>query len=492
MRIPACITLLTVALSYASEGLAEQVSASKSRVVVLTDMGNEPDDQMSFTRLLMYTNEIDVEAVVATTSTWLKDKTNPQTIHKLIDAYGKTRPNLLLHAQGWPAADALHSAVHSGHTAYGMDGITDKPLSDGAKALIAAADKPDQRPLWVSVWGGANTLAEALQQVKKFRSAQQLSDFVSKLRVYSISDQDDAGPWIREHFPNLFYVVKPSSPDGEEYRSATWTGIGGEEFYRNGKGADFTTVSNEWLEKNIRAYGPLGALYPEYDFIMEGDTPAFLGLIRNGLNSHESPSWGGWSGRYVYRQPYGETRPIWTQGGDAFFRMTSQDAVVGMDGDTYVSDHATIWRWREQFQHDFSARIQWTVKDYASANHHPTLVVNGDRSKDTIFIKAKAGDTIELDARGSQDPDGDKLRYQWFAYPEAGAGVDVLLSDVQVKPTNKAKTKVTINTVCRDGWFHFDRKCEQGIAHVILAVTDNGKPALTSYRRVVFETTPGE
>ena len=93
-------------------------------------------------------------------------------------------------------------------------------------------------------------------------------------------------------------------------------------YYRNGDGADFTTVKNEWLDANIRSKGPLGKMYPKFMFIMEGDTPSFLGLIDNGLNAYRRPDWGGWGGRYVYRQPYGETHPIWTQGGDEFARVT--------------------------------------------------------------------------------------------------------------------------------------------------------------------------
>ena len=80
------------------------------------------------------------------------------------------------------------------------------------------------------------------------------------------------------------------------------------------------------------------------------------------------PDWGGWGGRYVYRQPYGETHAIWTQGGDLFSRVTSQDTVTGADGQEHISDQATIWRWREAFQNDFAARMNWTVADYAHAN----------------------------------------------------------------------------------------------------------------------------
>jgi len=37
------------------------------RVAIISDIGNEPDDQMSLTRLLMYSKQLDVEALVAST-----------------------------------------------------------------------------------------------------------------------------------------------------------------------------------------------------------------------------------------------------------------------------------------------------------------------------------------------------------------------------------------------------------------------------------------
>src|SRR6185503_3040247 len=138
---------------------------------------------------------------------------------------------------------------------------------------------------------------------------------------------------------------------------------------------------------------------------------------------YRNPSWGGWGGRYVYRQPYGETRPIWTQGGDLFRRVTSQDTVIGADGKTYVSDHATIWRWRTAFQHDFAARMDWTVKAYADANHSPAVVVNGQDGKAPISIEATRGVPFVLDANGTRDPDGNSVRYSWVCYPEAGTGI---------------------------------------------------------------------
>src|SRR5690349_13468970 len=342
------------ALAFALLALASRVEAQalvpdyvdkfegKPRVFVLTDIGNEPDDQMSLVRLLVYSNEFDLEGLVATTSTWQKEKVQPETIHQVIAAYTQVRPNLEKHASGWPEGAKLDAMVSAGQPAYGMAAVGADKMSAGARALIAAVDRQDIRPLWITVWGGANTLAQALLQVRATRTPADLSAFLIKMRVHSISDQDDAGPWIRREFPALHYIVKPSPPNGSEYGSATWTGISGDEFYRNCAGADGTTVTNDWLDKNIRAKGELGKAYPRFAFIMEGDTSSFLGLIGNGLDSFMNPGWGGWGGRYAYLQPYGETREIWSQGGDVFPRVNSRDEVKGVDGKTYISDQATL------------------------------------------------------------------------------------------------------------------------------------------------------
>jgi hypothetical protein len=484
-----CLTLVVTSAALAQRAQPGDVDSSpgKPRLVVLTDVGNEPDDQMSFVRLLLYSNEIDLEALVATTSTWQRDKVQPETLRALIAAYGKVRPNLLLHAQGWPDAAALDERVSTGQPAYGMAAVAPDKMSPGAEAIVRAADRPDPRPLWVAVWGGANTLAQALLHVRATRPPDALARFVGKLRVSSISDQDDAGPWIRREFPELFYVVKPSSPNGEEYVYATWTGISGDVFYRNCEGADPRTVTNEWLETHVRAKGPLGKLYPRFAFIMEGDTPSFLGLTDNGLESRRNPSWGGWGGRYVYRQPYGETRPMWTQGGDLFERVTSADTVVGVDGRTYVSDQATIWRWREAFQRELAARVDWTVEPYAKANHNPSVTVNGEGGTAAIYLDAVVGQPVTLDAGSSRDPDGHGLQYRWFHYPEAGFVPGQNLAAVAISRGDGARVVVTPTAACRPDWLPTNAPCGEGVAHVILAVTDEGSPALTSYRRIVLK-----
>ena len=44
--------------------------SDKPRIIIISDIGNEPDDQMSLVRLLLYSNEFDIEALIAATSTW--------------------------------------------------------------------------------------------------------------------------------------------------------------------------------------------------------------------------------------------------------------------------------------------------------------------------------------------------------------------------------------------------------------------------------------
>ena len=230
----------------------------KPRVFVLTDIGNEPDDQMSLTRFLLYSNDFDVEGLVAVTSTWQREKVSPEIIQKVLSNYGKIRSNLLKHADGFPTLEDLSHLVRPGQPAYGMAAVGKNQISPGARLLIEAVDRKDPRPLYVAIWGGANTLAEALLEVREKRSAAEVRAFVSQIRVYSISDQDDAGPWIRGEFRDLFYIVSPSTQDGAQYSSATWTGISGDQYYRNAPGADFATVSNKWLDENVRRKGFLG------------------------------------------------------------------------------------------------------------------------------------------------------------------------------------------------------------------------------------------
>lgn len=476
IKLSGLTTLIAAAFCWGGTASA----AGNVRILILTDIENEPDDAQSMVRFLTYANQFDVEGLVATTSIHQKNRTASSRIRQIVEAYGKVQPNLLLHEPGYPTSAQLLSVVREGLPEYGMDAVGEGKDSSGSELLIAAADKQDPRPLWVTVWGGPNVLAQALWKVRTTRSAAELSKFVAKLRVYTISDQDNSGPWIRKHFPGLFYIASPGINDGGGYHYATWSGISGDNFHARFAGADFSLVDNPWLDKNIReGHGPLGAEHPHTKYLMEGDTPSFLGLLNNGLNSPEHPNWGGWGGRYEsYTPPMKkwflepETRPLWTN---------TEDEVRGFDGRWHTSNHATIWRWRSAYQNDFAARMDWSTKAYKEANHPPIV-----RLGHPTFRKAKHGEVVQLSARGSTDPDGDALSYEWFYYGEAGTfTVSSARSGqpLEIRNFDQPMASFTVPTerVMAPG---------SGTMHIILAVTDHGSPRLTRYQRTIVTVGP--
>ncbi len=446
--------------AYAGETLSE-----KPRIFVLTDIGpkHHPDDTQSLLRLLTYSNQFAIEGLVASTAAMRDRGVHPDYIIKMIEAYGLVRDNLLLHEPGFPTVEALLSTVKRGHVDSGMDAVGPGKDSEGSEWLIRAVDKEDPRPLWVLGWGGTNVLAQAAWKVRDTRSSQELAAFISKLRVYAIGDQDDSGPWIREQFPGLFLIVSPQGymgsfatvkmvlTLGRNYKRSTFWGIGGEY-----PGADNDIVSEDWLRQNIMDdHGSFGAMYPELRLMMEGDTPSFLYLVNNGLNESDHPEYGGWGGRYEKQGSFYED---------------ADDTVVGADGFRYTTNHATIWRWREAFQNDFAARLDWATRPFQGANHPPVV-----RLSHAETLPVESGTTVTLDARPTTDPDHDSLKAHWFLYPEAGS------FEGQLELGHKRGLEVSIDV---------PNVSKAVSAHVILQVTDDGDPPLTRYRRIVLEIKP--
>jgi hypothetical protein len=366
-----------------------------------------------------------------------------------------------------------------------MEAVGEGFDSEGSEWIIRVLEKEDDRPLWISVWGGSNTLAQALWKIRETKSPGEADRLTGKLRVYTISDQDDSGPWIRKEFPELFYIVSPGS-----YRDATWSAITSAQ-----AGANNEVISTSWLTEHIQqGHGPLGAAYPDVAYGMEGDTPSWLSLIPTGLNPFwdDHPDYGGWGGRYeLYipedpsqaggRQGFGriaegpETRPIWTNAEDTFRPRVPNEIGRAIRPDTaeYTGNHVSLWRWREDFQHDFAARMDWCTMDYEAANHPPVARVNHPEQ-----FTVKSGEVFGLNADGTYDPDGDAMSYWWFQYPEAGSYEGVvrfapLAENLYFVHTIRAPEVDTPRTL-----------------HFILKVTDKGTPALSRYKRVIVTVVP--
>ena len=452
----------------------QKADVEKLRVFVLTDIGGDPDDVQSMIRFLLYSNQWNVEGLVATPPSGTRYQTNPSVIHELITAYGEVRDNLLKHEPEYPTVEHLRAVTKDWRGGRALSYVGEGKDAEGSDWLIQAVDKSEQ-PLWVLVWGGPDCLAQALWKVRHTRSPKELEKFVSKLRVYAISDQDDSGPWIRQNFKDLFYIVTPGFHRTGGFHHSTWVGISGDKFHGRFTGPDFSIVDNPWLDEHIRSKGPLGAKYPHTEFIMEGDSPSFMGLIDNGLSVPERPDFGGWGGRYEFYlprmerfHPEPETQPIWTN---------AQDEVLGFDGFWHTCNKATIWRWREAYQNDFSARMDWTIKDFENANHPPVVKISHSK---TLF--AKPGDIIHLNAENSTDPDGDNLSFEWFYYGEAGTAVlstGRTGAPLNIENANQAKAQFTVP----------NRFGRLGTMHIIVAVTDDGKPQLTRYERIIVDVT---
>jgi hypothetical protein len=373
-----------------------------------------------------------------------------------------------------------------------------EPHSAGAQRLLAALQESEE-PLYIPVWGGVNTLAQALKHLVETSSPNLAARERAKLRVYSISDQDDTGAWIRAKYPDVFYVV--SLHGWDQYSQGSWLGMNASA----GDGVDHTKVLNPWLNEHIRV-GNFGAkAYPEVKFGMEGDTPSFLWLIQNGLSHRDFINWGGWGGRYI--RPQSETD--WEDGIDGNHFHNAQDfGVIGADGNYHADHKATIWRWRDAVQDDFAARMHWTLTDnFAEAGHPPVVDVNGYTGTEPLVIEVRAGETHILDASGTHSADNcsadDNLEYAWMLYGDVngfhlfGKGPEVKIEPLEDIPLNTEKgdtagfavytrarkIKVTVPQV--------EKHPQTGIVtpdfHVLLQVTNRAGPyPIRRYKRVIF------
>jgi hypothetical protein len=326
--------------------MTANVQAERPRLAVLTDIGGDPDDQQSLVRLLVYSNEFEIEALIASASGTrgeLKESvTRPDLIHELIDAYQLVRPNLQQHAKGWPKADALRRVVVSGNPHRERAHIGKGHDTDGSRLLIERIDAGSmESPLCIAIWGGQTDLAQALDRVQSERGAEGFAKFVRKFVVYDIADQDGIADWMRKQFPGMHYMLSTAPPKADK-RIANFRGM-----YLTG---DERLTGSEWIDANVRKMGPLGALYPmktwtapnPHGCMKEGDTPSWFFFLPQGGNDPKDPSQPGWGGEFVKQE-------------DGWYR--DRPASPSYDPRTSVS------RWRPDFQADFAKRMRWCLPD---------------------------------------------------------------------------------------------------------------------------------
>jgi hypothetical protein len=312
-------------------------NGKRLRVIVTSDFppfpvtNSDPDDVQSMVRFLLYANEFDIEGLIASAGTYgmVAEKKN---ILAVLDEYDKVDENLRKHDPKYPTADALRAVTFEGkgnnngikiqwgcgkqpHTEI----IGKGKDSEASNAIIAATDKPDPRPIYIGVWGGAREVAQAIWKVKNTRSEKELKAFIGKLRVFLIACQDATHEWLMSEFPDLFIIESKT----------TYQGM-------------FGSDNRAWVEANIiNGHGPLCAIYPPNGAagqgVIEGDSPAFLYLVcaNRGINNPDDPTQPNWGGQY--RRKEGTNHYVDGPGG------------------------ASIRRWRADFQAEFKARANWTL-----------------------------------------------------------------------------------------------------------------------------------
>lgn len=461
-------------LAWVLGGISTLSASGKPRVLVTSD--GEIDDECSLVRFLLYANEWDIEGIITSSSQyhWHGHKwAGDDWAQPYLKAYAEVYPNLLKHDPSYPSPEFLQARTLLGNVK--MEGEMEE-VTPGSKRIVEVLlDDSDPRPIWIQAWGGTNTIARALKTIEEEHPAK-MAAVARKIRFYFIWEQDITyQSYIRPHwgkyniptiisdqFIAIFYHWKKFLPaDKQEY------------------------LAGSWMKPNILGnHGPLCSLYKahvkgdkgfdEGDFRSEGDSPAFLHTIPTGLRSMESPDFGGWGGRFVkvrdntwldpvaepgYRYPEGR----WF-GDSAWGRMRlKKDIPNDVELTAYLEPQ---WRWIDAFQNDFAARADWCVKEFQDANHAPVIHMNGALNR-----TVKADETVKLEATAT-DPDGNSLTARWWQYSDA----------------DSAATKVAIIQPDSLECASFVVPEEPGKQlHLILEVTDDGAPPLSSYYRIVFD-----
>lgn len=454
----------------------------KPRVIVTSD--GEIDDECSLVRFLLYANEWDIEGIITSSSqyhwqghNWAGDN----WAQPMLQAYAQIQANLAKHDPRYPSVEYLQARTLLGNVK--AEGEMNE-VTPGSQLIVKVLlDESDDRPVWLQAWGGTNTIARALKTIED-EHPEKMEYVAKKLRFFFIWEQDPTyQEYIRPHWGK--YQILTIISDQFWAIAYEWKKIQPAEKLPYFKAA--------WMNENIlKNHGPLTALYKAHvegsyglkgdtdfdvgDFRSEGDSPAFLHAINTGLRNLESPDWGGWGGRYVrvrdntwldpvpvagYKYPAGRwyTSSAWGRNS-----MREGTQTTEAQRREYFKP---IWRWSEALQNDFAARADWSVKSFNDANHPPQVRVAH------LNIKAKPGKKIRLSARGTTDPDGDKLRYRWWQYQEAGNYKEI----IDIKNANKPRAS-----------FRLPKEAAKGTSiHFVVEVTDTGTPALTRYQRVIVE-----
>jgi hypothetical protein len=507
-------------------------AAAKPRVVVTTDP--ELDDSNSLLRYLLYATDFKTEGLVYASSQfhWKGDGTgkkfsvpgreyfkfgqklcpceswrwapNERFIDDAVDIYTRVYPNLRVHDPAYPAPAELKSKVKWGNIEFDGDISKETEGSNLIRDLLLDDGNPE--PIYLLAWGGASTIARALESIEERYSKTPewpaIRAKVSRKAILSLSgDQDDT-------YANY---IKPNWPDIKSLRAGQGgVGVGyGAFVFASAENAPYFSVA--WTRDNVSSQGPLGEHYrvwgdgkqmvkgdrydyfgvsagkstadlrkegyvvwlpprPKGEFLGEGDTFTYFNLIDNGLGAYRDDTPGGWGGR-VAVNPSSQAAAPRGQGGmgggiEAFMKSLEG---IGEEGPKTRAPSPSP-NFVPAAQNDFAARVKWSVTPtFAGANHDPVVTL-----RSSAHVSARPGETVKLEGAAS-DPDGNTVTTRWWRWKD----VDTYPGEVALTTPTSLATSLLIPADAAPG---------QTI-QLILEGTDDGRPALTRYQRVVVSVT---
>lgn len=243
----------------------------KQRMLVSTDIGGtDPDDNQSMAHLLMYTDRFDLEGIVSSPS---YGSGNKEEILRMIDIFERDMPKLSKHIDDLMLPDELRSITKQGRKgAAPYCGFTTS--TEGSEWIIECARRESDRPLWISVWGGLDDVAQALHDAP---------DIADKIRVYWIGGPNkkwstNSYAYIVENFPDLYMIEN----------NAAYMG-----FIADNKNDDKFNAG--FYDAYLKGAGNIGEDFMKYykGIPKMGDTPAILYLMDGDPYDPQGESWGG-------------------------------------------------------------------------------------------------------------------------------------------------------------------------------------------------------
>jgi len=172
-------TVLGALMLSGGASAAPEATAVKPRLVVLTDIENEPDDTQSLVRLLLYANDIELRGLVATTSVHMRQGVHPESIRRVIERYGQVLPRLRQHDAAYPDAVQLLARVAPGQPGYGLQAIGDNLFVE------TPASGPPQDG--VPNTDGMGDLQQGNLEQANVEAVTEISDLIAAQRAYEMN-----------------------------------------------------------------------------------------------------------------------------------------------------------------------------------------------------------------------------------------------------------------------------------------------------------------